>query len=72
MCVEWLKSDEQSRMIYASSLMEHVRFQTMKPEEFNDLVMSYDFMKTDPDCIRYALEAYSYFSLPNRQYCSTP
>ncbi|CAF0789636.1 unnamed protein product [Rotaria sp. Silwood1] len=71
MCVEWLKSDEKNRMIYASSLMEHVRFQTMKPEEFNDLVMPHNFMKTDPNCIRYAFEAYSYFSLPNRQYCST-
>jgi hypothetical protein len=71
MCVEWLKSDETTRMIYACSLMEHVRFQTMKPEEFNDLVMSHDFMKTDSDCIRYAFEAYSYFSLPTRQFCST-
>ncbi|CAF2401212.1 unnamed protein product [Rotaria sp. Silwood2] len=71
MCVEWLKSDENNRMTYASSLMEHVRFQTMKPEEFNDLVMSHNFMKIDPDCIHYAFEAYSYFSLPNRQYCST-
>lgn len=67
---KWIAINEPERLPHAGRLMRHVRFHTMKPEEFIDQVAKTEFMKSDPACNAYLIEAYEYFALPNRQYSS--
>jgi hypothetical protein len=53
--------------------MKNVRFNTMKPEEFINIVTKNEFMKQDSKCAELLVEGYEYFALPNKQYtCSSP
>ena len=56
-------------MVY--ELMQYVRFNTMKAEDFIDIVTKNELIKSDPKCNELLIEAYEYFALPNRQYCSS-
>jgi hypothetical protein len=78
--INWLKNkkknskkkipekEESKTAVY--QLMESIRFHTMKPEEFVDIVAKTDLIKDDISCNSLLIEAYEYFSLPNRQFCS--
>ena len=66
-CVNWLR---HNRAESAHQLMQYVRFCTMSPEEFVDIVAKSEVMKSDARCSELLIEAYEYFALPNRQYCS--
>ena len=79
-CVDWLRNyiengdgsntqNENCSAVY--SLMQYVRFNTMKPEEFINIVTKNDLIKGDSACNELLIEAYEYFALPNRQYCSS-
>lgn len=73
-CVNWLRnySDQQQPISeIAYELFQYVRFNTMKPEEFVDIVTKEAMIKNDPKCSSLLIEAYEYFALPNRQYCSS-
>ena len=61
-------SDTSSSTTY--SLMQFVRFNTMKPEEFINIVTRNELIKADKKCNELLIEGYEYFALPNRQYCS--
>lgn len=50
--------------------MQYVRFNTMKAEDFIDIVTKNELIKSDSQCNQILIEAYEYFALPNRQYCS--
>ena len=76
-CINWLRNYFYSNPELPShcqtpvyQLMQFIRFNTMKPEEFIDIVTKTDLVKTDPKCNDLLIEAYEYFALPNRQYCS--
>jgi len=43
----------------------------MKPEDFVDIVTKNPLIKSDKACSQLMIEAYEYFALPNRQYCSS-
>ena len=69
-CLSWLKANNNcATKVY--DLMQHVRFCTMRPEEFVDIVAKTDVVKSDAKCNELLIEAYEYFALPNRQYLSS-
>lgn len=74
-CVNWLRNyfatsgTQPNDAVY--QLMQNIRFNTMRPEEFVDIVTKTDLVKSDPKCNDLLIEAYEYFALPNRHYCST-
>jgi hypothetical protein len=55
----------------AYQLMQHIRFHTMTPYEFVNIVTKIDIIKTDPQCSDFLIEGYEYFALTNKQYCSS-
>jgi hypothetical protein len=66
-CVAWLRSyTEQPASEIALELFQNIRFNTMKPEEFVDIVTKEMLIKNDPKCAGLLIEAYEYFALPNR------
>lgn len=66
-CVAWLRSySEQPASEIAFDLFQYIRFNTMKPEEFVDLVTRETLIKNDSKCAGLLIEAYEYFALPNR------
>jgi hypothetical protein len=65
------ESSEKKDPTITYSLMQHVRFNTMKPEEFINIVTKNELLKNDKKCNELLIEGYEYFALPNRQYCSS-
>ena len=51
--------------------MQYVRFNTMKPEEFINIVTKNELFKSDPRCNEILIEGYEYFALPYKQYLCT-
>ena len=63
-------SEPQAHTPPTYELMQHVRFNTMRAEQFIDIVTKHALIKGDERCQTLLVEAYEYFALPNRQYCS--
>lgn len=77
-CVEWIKDhlnefDSKQHAIY--QLMQYVRFNTMKPDEFINKVTKNDLLLSQSEsvCNKLLIEAYEYFALTRRQFvCNSP
>lgn len=75
--VNWLQnyysnsSSSSSDSLLSYELFQYVRFNTMKPKEFIDIVAREPLFKDDPKCAGLLHESYEYFALPSRQYCSS-
>lgn len=78
-CANWIRNYNEQKEAHRDSksneiafdLFQNVRFNTMKPEDFVDVVTKEPLIKNDPKCAQLLIEAYEYFALPNRQYCSS-
>lgn len=79
-CVTWWQSaqsnSEKDSSLSSSSFYELaklVRFNTMKPEEFINVVTKHDLMKNDAQCRELLIQGYEYFALPSKQFtCASP
>ncbi|CAF0743658.1 unnamed protein product [Didymodactylos carnosus] len=63
----WISSNRQERLQYSSTLMKHIRFMLMTPEELVDKVIDSDIIRSNDDCKQLILDALCYYSLPKRQ-----
>ena len=62
----WIEASWVDRRQCAPSLLEHVRFTLMRPEELVDHVSQSRVMTSDPQCRAYLDEALHYHVLPSR------
>ncbi|CAF0851324.1 unnamed protein product [Brachionus calyciflorus] len=71
-CIEWIKESKNElnpSVVY--NILKHVRFNTMKPEDFISKVSKHEIFKLNEEIYNLIIEAYEYFSLPSRQYICT-
>jgi len=62
----WLTHDN-SRVSSVHSVMQHIRFPLIAPEDLDEKVQSIPYMKTDSECLKLLYEASTYHMLPNKQ-----
>ena len=62
----WLMHD-QTRLSSVYSVMQHIRFPLITPDDIDEKVHKVPYMQANPDCLKLLLEATKYHMLPYKQ-----